>query len=339
MLRVRPRDLHPHPVAAAALVTILLIATVPYAAANIVEAISWDHDSSGHTTITIVCASPIDPSSFRTFPVTDPPRAVVVLKGITKPVRPNVMTIDDRHVIQLRLNHHEDRSPPELNVILDLKNETTRVLDLQHNGRRLVAVIGLPPLPTATPIHLSSPVPSPRPTRVPSTPTAVISPTNTPSYPDRAAPPVLPPTVATSAAVPSPTTASAHAFLTFPSPTPALDPETATRVVDISASLRSDGSTLLRITANGRLPHGCARTLEIADQPPRIVLTIQGISAPDLPRTISIGDPNLDRIRLIHDAETSTGELHLVLQLERAGVSVIELKQVGPHLVLQLAAP
>jgi hypothetical protein len=68
-------------------------------------------------------------------------------------------------------------------------------------------------------------------------------------------------------------------------------------------------------------------------------LTIQGISAPDLPRTISIGDPNLDRIRLIHDAETSTGELHLVLQLERAGVSVIELKQVGPHLVLQLAAP
>lgn len=103
------------------------------------------------------------------------------------------------------------------------------------------------------------------------------------------------------------------------------------------ASLRNDGSTLLRITANGRIPQGIARTLEITDAPPRIILSLRGMSAPDLPRTIDIGDPNLARIRLVHDAETSEGELHLVLHLERPGVSVIELNQVGPHLVLQLA--
>ena len=72
--------------------------------------------------------------------------------------------------------------------------------------------------------------------------------------------------------------------------------------------------------------------------PPRIILTIRAVSAPDIPRTIEIGDPNLKRIRLIHDAETSMGELHLVLHLTRIGISVAEVNQVGPNLVVRLSA-
>jgi len=148
----------------------------------------------------------------------------------------------------------------------------------------------------------------------------------------------MPEIAATPTATRPPSSTPAEPAALVPPPTPEVEPPAANHVVDIVASHRSDGSTLLRITANGRIPQGIARTLEITDEPPRIILSLRGMSAPDLPRTIDVNDPNLARIRLIHDAETSEGELHFVLHLERPGVSVIELNQVGPHLVLQLAA-
>ena len=346
MLRVRPRDhhdrTHQNLVAITAFIVILLVASAQDAASNTIEAISWGHDPSGDTTITIVCTEAIDASSFRTYPIADPPRAVVVLEGITKPVKPAVLTIGDRHIVQLRLGYFEDRSPPELHVILDLASESAQVLELRHDQTQLVAVIGSSQKPTTTPPMLPSPTPLPRPTRIPPSPTTTMSPTSSSVFPDRPAPPALPPTpsptVAAPTSVPTATATIPQTPMTFPSPTPALEPVIANRVVDLAAGLRDDGSTLLRITANGRLPYGCARYLEIADEPPRIILTIRAISAPDLPRVLEIGDPNLDRIRLIHDAETSEGELHLVLYLTRAEISVVELKQVGPHLVVQLAA-
>lgn len=77
----------------------------------------------------------------------------------------------------------------------------------------------------------------------------------------------------------------------------------------------------------------------VAGDQPRIVVTMLGISAPDLPRTIEFDDVNLRRIRLIHDAETSDGELHMVLQPSRAGVAIAEMKQLGSHLVVVLSPP
>jgi len=65
-------------------------------------------------------------------------------------------------------------------------------------------------------------------------------------------------------------------------------------------------------------------------------VTIRGVTAPDLPRSIEVDDPNITRIRLIHDPEIAEGELHLVLHLTRSGISVTELEQVGPHLVVLL---
>ena len=117
------------------------------------------------------------------------------------------------------------------------------------------------------------------------------------------------------------------------------EPIIASRAIDITASHRGDGSTLLRITADGRLKNASARFLEVEGDQPRIVLTIRGITAPDLPRSMEIDDPNIDRIRLVHDGETSEGELHLVLHLNDSQVGVAELKQVGPHLVVRLAVP
>jgi len=243
-------------------------------------------------------------------------------------------------------------SPAELHVILDLTSESAGIHELRHDGARItiVAGSGSDPTETSTPSETPTPIPSPdpptpspppspSPTPTPS-PTYSPSPTDspapapplaaTPAYPDRPGPPVLTTIPAT------PTPAPAPVSSPFPSPAPAEDGESAIRVVDIASSPRGDGSTLLRITTNARMPLGSARVLEIAEDPPRVILTIRGVSAPDFPRTIDIGDANLDRIRLVHDAETSEDELHLVLHLPRAGISVTELKQVGPHLVVQL---
>ncbi len=191
-----------------------------------------------------------------------------------------------------------------------------------------------PPAPEPPPDPSSHPDPSPL---KPPTPTDVPSATPLPTYPDQPAPPVLPTIEATPTTVPSSSPTPTEPAAVFSSPIPETETQSARHIVDVVAILRNDGSTLLRITADGRLPHGIARTLKITDEPPRIILSLRGLSAPDLPRTIEIGDPNLERIRLVHDAETSVGELHLVLQLERPGVSVMDLKQVGPHLVMQLA--
>ena len=51
---------------------------------------------------------------------------------------------------------------------------------------------------------------------------------------------------------------------------------------------------------------------------------------------MEIGGPGIDRIRLIHDAETIEGELHIVLHLAGARVRVETMQQVGPNLVVLL---
>ncbi len=382
MLLGRPRVRHDRTrldrVAIAVVTVFLLVAAAGKAAGNTADAISWGHDSDGNTTITIVCAEPLESSAFRSYPIADPPRAVIVIGGITNRLKPDVMAIGDRHVTRLRLGYSAVGSPPELNVILDLASDDAQVLDILHTRNRLVAVIGSPihigsspatqtppaAVPTSSPVASLTPTPgivdpSPTSTETPTkTPTETPTPTDTPTetateaptptmapaltvvpgHPEPPAPSVPPVMTPTSTLAPRPSSTPTDPAVAFPTPTPEPESETASRVVDIVAILRNDGSTLLRITADGRMPYGIARTLEITDEPPRIILSLRGLRAPDLPRTIEISDPNLDRIRLVHDAETSEGELHLVLHLERPGVSVIDLNQVGPHLVLLLAA-
>jgi hypothetical protein len=109
-------------------------------------------------------------------------------------------------------------------------------------------------------------------------------------------------------------------------------------VVDVTVSGRPDGSILVRITADGRIPQGRARFIEVSGDPPRVVVTIRGLSAPDLPRSMKIDEPGIDRIRLIHDAETIDGELHVVLLLARPPLRVETMQQVGPNLVVLLVA-
>lgn len=356
MLRPRPttRRRLPGP-AVGAILTAALTGLAAPGWSNTVRAVSWDHNAAANTILTIACSEPIDPASFRSYPVPDPPRTVVVLKDIGGPVEPDVLTIGDHNVERVRLGYKQDRSEPELHIVLDLRSDAVELLDLRLEGTRLYAELGVSPLAVATPTP--APSPSPMPPVTPS-PTSSTLPTPTPSpaptHTAAASPTPVPPVIVPAAAPPrlaagdaeSPPVSELGSAVAGSKPPPgttvaeAERPSTgAIRVVDIAAGPRGDGSTLLRITADRRLPQGCARILEVDHDPPRIVLSIRGASAPDLRRSLDFEDANLDRVRLVHDAETSTGELHLVLQLSRSGVTASEMNQVGRHLVIRLTPP
>jgi hypothetical protein len=310
------------------------------ASAATIEEIRWTTDNLGRTLVVVTSSQPIGPGSYRVSRVENPPRAVVAIAGITSPFVPSTLAVDDRNTYRMRIGHHPETSPPELHVVFDLTDKTVEVIELRHRENRLDIFLGLPdePAPTSTPSATVAPSPwltaTPRPS-----PTRSATSTPLPSYPDRPAPPVLP---TAGVRVTTPTDRADDAgtrSVSLATPTPGDDAPTAAHVIDLAASARGDGTTLLRITADGVLPEGCARFFEVADDPPRIVVTIRNVSAPGLDRSIDIDDPLLERIRLVHDAEVSLGELHLVLHLTDPEVSVTELKQLGPHLVLQLARP
>jgi len=347
----------------ALIVTVMIVGASP-ARGNTVAALSWDHDPNGQTTVTVVCAEEIATSSFRSYTLDAPPRAVIVMEDVRPVSDPTELLIEDRHVKRIRLVHHPERRPHELLLVFDLQSDSAAIVEIRHDGERLTAVVGLPAstapdiaatsiahsptptpapvvestetaTPTETPVATATSPPTPTETAAPSpTPTQTPTPSALPTYPDRPAPPVLPiaPPPSTTTAAPSPP----EEIRVDATPTPDPNPDVATRVVDIAASFRGDGSTLLRITADGRIPQGSARYLEVSGDPPRMVITIRGLSAPDLPRSIEIDDRNIERIRLIHDAETIDGELHLVLHLTGSQISVADMQQVGPNLVVQL---
>jgi hypothetical protein len=332
--------------AIAALFSAVFLGTGSASASNTVAAVSWDHDPRGRTVVTVVCTREVDPSSIRTYPLVDPPREVIVLEGVPGAVEPGTLTIGDRRVSRVRLVHRPGSSPPELLVVLDLAGETREPIELRRDGARLKVVVGEASTPVRTaPVTgedgaaktrvSPAPAPSPQPSATPP-PTPAFPPSATPATisTNQTAPAVTPPTPTATSEVPSPVVARA----VLATPTPIAEPVMAKRITDVSASLRGDGSTLLLITADGKLPQGCARTLEVDGDPPRLILTIRGVSAPDLPRTLEIDDANIRRIRLIHDAETSQVELHLVLHLTSGEVGLTEMKQVGANLVVRLGS-
>jgi hypothetical protein len=330
-----------------ALICAFMLAPARPASANTVEALFHDRDNVGRTVVTVVCRSPLAEGSYRSYRLESPPRAVLVLEDLTETMDPDELTVGNRHIERVRIVHHPERTPPELLFVFDLATDSARILEIRRDGNRLTTVVGggsfptpaVAPRPTITPTP-----PPPPPSRTP-LPVPTLSPTPSPTpappsspqptYPDRPAPPVVPPIPRPPAETPTPNPSPGGVDGT---PTPDSEPSIASRVVDITVSARSDGSTLLRITADGTIPQGRARYIEVAGEPPRVVVTIRGLSAVDLPRTMEIDSPGIDRIRLIQDAETIEGELHVVIHLARAGIGVETMQQVGPHLVFLLVS-
>jgi hypothetical protein len=273
--------------------------------------LDWSYETDGTTTVVVTFDDDLEQGDFRSYTVPEPPRAVVVIRGISETLEPRTVPVGDRNLLQIRTGLHRQGGAPELHLVFDLADPSVRVLEVSGNGAALRVVFGPPPgqIASATP----SPAPPPT-TSAPRSPGPTTAPPSSPG--------------------PSPADGP-----TADRPIPVMAPDLgpAARVTEITASPRGDGSTLLLVTADGRLADGCARVIEVADEPARTIVTLRGLRAPDLPRTIELGDEIVHRVRLIHDAETSHGELHLVLHLSDGAVAVTDLNQVGEHLVVHLA--
>jgi hypothetical protein len=76
--------------------------------------------------------------------------------------------------------------------------------------------------------------------------------------------------------------------------------------------------------------------MNIAGTEPAIVVTLRGLSAPDLSRTLTFDDRNIHRIRLVHDAGTTEGELHLLITPTSDTVEVRRFETAGSNLVVLL---
>jgi hypothetical protein len=291
----------------------LFLAAATAAAPRTVVDLDWSDNADGTTTVVVTVDAELVPESYRSYSVPQPPRAVVVIRGISETLEPRTIPVGDRNLVQIRTGLHRDGGAPELHLVFDLADPSVRVLEVSGNGAALRVVLG----PTPGTIAPATPSPSPPPpTSAPQSPVATATPPSSPGHSPPAAP---------------------TADLPIPVAAPGLGP--AVHVTGITASPRGDGSTLLLVTADGRLADGCARVIEVADEPARIIVTLRGLQAPDLPRTLELGDEIVHRVRLIHDAETSHGELHLVLHLSDGDVAVTDLNQVGEHLVVHLARP
>jgi len=313
MLPGRACHLCRHLLTVAVVVVPLVAARPAVASPRAVTGVAWLTDSNGTTVVTVTTDTELEPGDYRAYGMPSPPRVVVVLRGISRAMEPAGRVIGDGTLLRVRSGLHRPRTGNELHLVFDLAAADVELLELGHAGGRLRAVFGRRPQPTTSgaPTPVSQPtaraMPTPSPLPSPESPTPRVSP----------------------AAVLTPAL--------FATPTPTRETPLAQHVTAISASPRGDGSTLLLVTADGPLPDGCVRVLEVADDPGRIIVTLRGLSAPDLPRTLELNAPLLQEIRLIHDAETSAGELHLVLHLSDGTVSVTDLNQVGANLVLRLA--
>ena len=297
----------------AAVSAVLLAAATAVAAPRSVVDLDWSDDAGGTTTVLVTFDADLMPAAFRSYSVPKPPREVVVVRGISETLEPRTIPVGDRNLLQIRSGLHREAGASEIHLVFDLADPAVRILDLSRHGAVLRVVLGSPPGSIAP----AKPSPTPLP------------PTPTPASPRPTAPPPRSPDPAPAA---QPTGG-------LPSPVGADPPGPAERVTEITASPRGDGSTLLLVTADGRFAEGCARVIEVADEPARIIVTLRGLRAPDLPRTVELADGIVHRVRLIHDAETSHGELHMVLHLSDGAVAVTALTQVGAHLVVRLARP
>jgi hypothetical protein len=306
-------------------VAAVVVAATSVAAAHAasVTSVAWDRHPSGHTAITLIFDRPPAPDSFRAYPLAGPPRIVIVVTGITGAPEARVLEVSNGVVERIRLGVHLDRKPGEVHAVLDLASDRVALHSLDLDGSRLTALVGPGRGPTVTPRLRARPTATPTPDSSPSPTVIVAAPSPEPSR--------------TPAAAPNPVASTPSEAVASSAEAPPIRP--ASRVVELTATDRGDGSTLLLVTADGRLPLGCARMLEVSADPPRTVVSLRGLSAPDMPRSIDLDGPNLRRVRLIHDAQTESGELHLVVHLTGPDVAVLDQRQVGPNLVLRFGVP
>ncbi|MCG6964077.1 MAG: PilZ domain-containing protein [Acidobacteria bacterium] len=116
-------------------------AIAPTATASRVVNISWRR--TGLTTEVIIEANGrLVPARVRHFTMEDPPRYVLRLLGIREPYEPFELAVDTPQVARIRVGFHEEKTPPELHIVLDLVGTDQRVPQLHLGARSATVTVG-----------------------------------------------------------------------------------------------------------------------------------------------------------------------------------------------------
>ncbi len=105
----------------------------PLGPATAVEAISV-HPMSPGTAVVVRTNGAVAAGSVAVFPMDDPPRILVRIRGIDEGYPQYEVAGGTREVEKVRIGHHPELRPPALYVVLDLTGPTVGVTDLAVDG-------------------------------------------------------------------------------------------------------------------------------------------------------------------------------------------------------------
>lgn len=334
------------------------------AAASSVTAVTVVERGGEVTVVEIVGNAPFLTGGARHFHLGgELPREVLRIAGITRRYRPYTTPVGDANVLRVRVGHHPEYDPPELHVVFDLASDGVAISRVEQEGDRLLVFLSSSPVRGPIPPTGSAVSPTPAPTRtLRSVPTPTMTPkpeptaTPTPEATKTPAPEPTPtrPTAVTpvdAQASPSPSAeerASAPASATGGSnyrvwgearPSIrdqgyAVRREAARLVTEIVTSERGDGSSVLRVSADGAFPRGSYQHLETASDPLRDVLLIRGVEISKSPLLLQVEDPNLKELEVTVDRESRPPYLRVEMRFTGPGVRVERVSSQGRHLVV-----
>lgn len=111
------------------------------APASRVVDISWRRTDSA-TEVVIETNGGLVPARARHFVMDNPPRYIVRLLGIAHPYEPFELPVGTPQVSRIRVGFHQEKSPPELHVVLDLAGSSQRAVRYHLGARSVTVTIG-----------------------------------------------------------------------------------------------------------------------------------------------------------------------------------------------------
>jgi hypothetical protein len=108
--------------------------------------------------------------------------------------------------------------------------------------------------------------------------------------------------------------------------------EIADTIVDVTFWRRSDGATVLLVTANGPIPEESFLHEPTRGTPPVAILRVGGITKPYYPEQIPVNDANIHQVRVGHFGD----ELILAIEVTSANVGITQVVHQETKLLVHL---
>lgn len=98
--------------------------------------VAWDHDASG-TLITITGNGTFPSSSYGVLALESPPRLLIRLNRIVDSYPTHELAVSTAEVSGVRIGYHPSNQPPQLFVVLDLRDDLVSLVSAEPDGRQL----------------------------------------------------------------------------------------------------------------------------------------------------------------------------------------------------------